>query len=109
MAKNTLSVMEQKLSQYVSRLYYTLKSLGDTEKVVSWKTEDLQLKNVLLLPLPITFFPSIRCYQNSNFCLISKATRLNKKNTTFPPSNIITYFYIYELEKWLRELNFDFN
>ena len=86
-----------------------MKSLGDTEKVVLWKSKGLQLKNVLLLPLLIAFFPSIRCCQISNFCLTFKARRLNQKNTTFTPSNIIIYFYIYELDKWSRELNSDFN
>ena len=69
----------------------------------------MQLKNVLLLPLLITFFPSIRCYQNSNFCLIFKARHLNKKNITFTPFNVIIYFYIHELVKCSEELNSDFN
>ena len=38
-----------------------------------------------------------------------KARRLNQRNTTFTPSNIIIYFIIYELDTWSRELNSDFN
>ena len=38
-----------------------------------------------------------------------KARRLNQRNTTFTPLNIIIYFIIYELDTWSRELNSDFN
>ena len=69
---------------------------------------------MLHLPLLIhyslrTTFPSTRCYQTSIFYLIFKGRRLNQRNTTFTPLNVIIYFIIYELNTWSRELNSDVN
>ena len=54
-------------------LNYTLKRLGDTEKVVSWKSKDLSTEKVTT---PTTTYnslsPSVKWYKNSNFCLIFK-------------------------------------
>ena len=47
--------------------------------------------------------------ETSNFYLIFKGRRLNQRNTTFTPLNVITYFIIYELDTWSRELNSDVN
>ena len=53
-------------------LYYTLKRLGDTEKVVSWKSKGLSTEK---LTTPTTtndsLSPSVKWYRNSSFCLIS--------------------------------------
>ena len=37
-------------------LYYTLKRLANTDKIVSWKSEVCQPENLLLLLLPIIVF-----------------------------------------------------
>ena len=37
-------------------LYYTLKRLGDTEKILSWKSKGLPDEKLLLLPLLIIIF-----------------------------------------------------
>ena len=44
-----------KLCLIFQPLYYNLKSLGDTEKVMSWKSKDFLTKNLLPLPLLIVF------------------------------------------------------
>ena len=53
--------------------YYSLKRLGDTEKVVSWKCKGLSTEK---LTAPNTndnsLSPSIKCYKKSNFCPIFK-------------------------------------
>ena len=73
-------------------IYYTLKRLGDTEQVVSSKSKDLSGKK---LTTPTTkdkrVSPSIKWYENSNFCLIFKGSCLKKISTTFTPPNIITF------------------
>ena len=114
MVKNTLSVMEQNFRQYVNRFIILWKDYVILKKLYRWNLKVCQLKNVLLLPLLIhyslrTTFPSIRCYQTSNFYLIFKGKRLNQRNTTFTPLNVIIYFTIYELNTWSRELYSDVN
>ena len=47
--------------------------------------------------------------ETSNFYLIFQGRRLNQRNTTFIPLNVIIYFTIYELATWSRELNSDVN
>ena len=47
-----------KLYLILQPLYYTLKRLGNTEKVVSWKPKSLSTKNLLLLPV-IGFLPQL--------------------------------------------------
>ena len=47
-------------------LYYTLKTLGDTEKIVSWKSKALSAENSNSLS------PSSKWYENSNFRLVFK-------------------------------------
>ena len=54
-------------------LYYSLKRLGDTEKVVSWKSKDLPAKKRTTAITTDDFLsPSIKWYENSNFCLVFK-------------------------------------
>ena len=68
-----------------------------------------QPKNLLLvLLLMIVFFPSIKCYEDSNFCLSFKGSCLKQKNSTFTPPNRMTFFIVYKLDTWSRHLNFDF-
>ena len=61
-------------------LYYTLKRLGDTENVVSWKSKSLSAKK-LTSPTPTDniLSPSIKWYENSNFYLIFKGSCLKQK------------------------------
>ena len=69
------------LSLILQPLYYILKKLGDTKKVVSWKPKCLSAKK---LATPTTadnsLSPSIKWYKNSNFCLIFKGSCLKQKN-----------------------------
>ena len=54
-------------------LYYSLKRLGDTEKVVSWKSKDLPAKKRTTAITTDDFLsPSIKWYKNLNFCLVFK-------------------------------------
>ena len=84
-------------------LYYTLKRLGDTEKVVSWKSKGLSTEK---LTTPITTDNSL---SPSIFCLSFKGSCLKQKNATFTPPNIIIFFIVYKLNAWSRDLNSDFN
>ena len=68
----------------LQRLYYNLKILGDTkglsaEKPTTPTTADNSLS------------PSIKWYENSNFCLIIKGSFLKHKNVIFTPAIIITF------------------
>ena len=56
-------------------LYYTLRKLGDTEKVASWKSRGLSAEK-LTTPTTIddSFSPSIKWYRNSYFCLVFKGS-----------------------------------
>ena len=69
-----------KLYLILQRLYHTLKILGDSEKVVSWKSKGLPTEKITI---PTTtdnsLSPSIKWYENSNFCLIFKVSYLKKK------------------------------
>ena len=60
-------------------LYYTLKRLGDTEKIVSCKPKGSSAKN-----LPTTtdnsLAPSIKWYGNSYFCLVFRGCSLKQNN-----------------------------
>ena len=101
--------MEHNFIQYFSRLYHTFKRLGDTEKVVSWKSKGLSAKN---LNTPATtgnsLPPSIKWYENSNICLTFKESCLKQKRCAFTPQNICKYKYIYKLNTWSLDLNSDF-
>ena len=61
-------------------LYYTLKRLGDTTKVVSWKSKRLSTKKCTT---PTTTDNSLslsfKWYENSNFCLIFKGSCVKQK------------------------------
>ena len=91
-------------------LYYTLKRLGNTEKVLLWKSKGLSDKK---LATPTTtdnsLSPSINWYDNSKFCLIFKGSCLKQKNATFTPTNRINFFIVYELNTWSRDLNSHFS
>ena len=54
-------------------LYCSLKRLDDAEKVVSWKSKDFSAKKRTTAITTDDFLsPSIKCYENSNFCLVFK-------------------------------------
>ena len=52
--------------------------------------------------------PSMKWYENSNFCLISKGSCLKRKNATFTSLNIINFCIFYELDTWSQDLNSDY-
>ena len=59
-------------------LYCTLKRLGDTEKIVSWKSRSLPTKKLTTPTTMDNILSSLmKWYKNLNFCLIFKgATKL---------------------------------
>ena len=62
-------------------LYYTSKSLGDTEKIVSWKSKGLSVEKFTTpTSTDNSLFQSIKWYGNSKFCLVLKGRCL--KQTT---------------------------
>ena len=90
-------------------LCYTLKSLSDTEKVVSWAAKCLPAEKLTAFTTSVnSISPLIKWYKNSNVCFIFKWSCLKPTNFTFTPTNIINIFIIYELDIWLRDLTSDF-
>ena len=89
--------------------YYTLKRLGDTEKVVPSKSKGLSAEK---RTTPTTnddiLSPSVKWYRDSNFCLTFKGSYLKQKNATFTPPNKIIYFIFYEFNTWSWDLNSNF-
>ena len=73
-------------------LYYTLKRLGDTEQVVSWKSEGLSSEKLTTPTInDNSLSPSIKWNKNSNFCLIFKLSCLKHKSAACTPSDIIIF------------------
>ena len=74
-------------------LYYTLKRLADTEKLVSKKSKGLLTEK---LTIPTTSgnstSPSINWYRDS------KVSCLKQKNTTYTPPNKKDFFFFYKLD-----------
>ena len=93
---------EVQLYLMLQPLYYIWKRLGDTEKIVSWKSKSLWIEK-FTTPTTIddSFSASIKWYGDSNFCLIFKKSHLKQRNRTFTPPNRITFFILI--------LNSDFN
>ena len=61
--------MEHNFYLIIQPLYYTLKRLSDTEKVVSWKSKGLLTeKRTTPSTTDNSLSPSIKWYKNSNFC-----------------------------------------
>ena len=79
-------------------LDYTLKRLDDNQNVVSWKSKSLLTEN---LTTPITtdnsLSPSIRRYENSNFCLSLKRSGLKQKMQLLH-LQIEFFFIVYKLD-----------
>ena len=80
-------------------LYYTLKRLGDTEKMLSWKGKGLSSEE---LTSPTTTYnclsTSIKWFGNSNFCLVFKGRCLKQNNATYTTPKKITFFIVYGLD-----------
>ena len=49
--------------------------------------------------------PSSKWYGNSYFCLLFKGSWIKQKNATYTPPNRISFFTVYELDTWSRDLN----
>ena len=71
-----------KFSYWSKLLYYTLKIIGNTEKVVSWKSKGASdEKHATPTTSDNSVFPSINWYKNLTLCLIFKASCLKQKKT----------------------------
>ena len=82
-------------------LYDTLKRLGDTEKVVSWKPKGFSAEKLTATPTTTdnSLSPSNKWYGDSNFCLLVKGSCFKqKKITTYATPNRINFYIVYELE-----------
>ena len=66
------------------------------------------MKNLLLLLLIIVFLQQLNGMRIQNFVQYLKEAVEDKKNATYTPRNRINFFIVYELDPWLRDLNFDF-
>ena len=61
-------------------LYYTLKRLGNTEKILSWKSKGLSAeKRTTPTTTDNSLSSSIKWYTNSNFYLVFKRSSLKQK------------------------------
>ena len=87
-------------------IYYTLKRIGNAEKVPSCKSKGLWAKN-LTAPTSCDniLSPSIKWYGDSNFCSVFKESCLKQKKATFSPPNRINIFTVYQLDTWSQDLN----
>ena len=92
--------------------YYTLKKLGYTEKTVSWKPKCLSPKKLTTPTTSDSVSLSIKCYRNSNFCLVFKESCLKQQQQQQKKTQLIllqiNYFIISELDTWSQDLNSDF-
>ena len=55
-----------------------------------------------------SLFPAIKQHSNSNFSLAFNGSCLKQKSGTYTPPNKISFFIVYELGTWPRDLNSDF-
>ena len=79
-----------------------MKRQGDTEKVVSWKSEGLTARKLTnATTTDNSLSPAIKWYKNSNFCLIYKGSCLKQNNLP----NIIISFTAYELDTGSRDFS----
>ena len=73
-------------------LYYTLRRLDNTEKIVSWKFKNFSAEKLIT---PTTtdknLSPSIKSNRNSNFCLVFKGSCLKQKIEIYTPPNRIIF------------------
>ena len=82
-------------------LYYTLKRLDDTEKIVSWKSKDLSAETLIYV-----FLHQLNGMEIQMF--VCYLIPLKQKSATFTLPNRITFFIIYELGTWSQDLNSNF-
>ena len=76
-------------------LYYGLKRLSDTEKIVSWTSKGFSAKKLATPTITDnSFYLPIKWYGNSNFCLVFKGSCLKQKNTTYTPPNRIYFLFM---------------
>ena len=73
-------------------LYYNLKRLGNTKKVVSGKCKRLSIKKMTNRTATDNIVSSsIKWYGHSNFRLVFRGSCLKQRNATFTPPNAITF------------------
>ena len=89
-------------------LYYTLKTLDNTEKIASWKSKGLSAQKFTSPITTIIVFPHQLNGIDSNFCLFFKGSCLKQKSASYTPLNRINLFTVYELDTQSRDLNSDF-
>ena len=91
-------------------LYYTFKTLSNSEKVTSWKSKGWSAEKLTTsTTIDNILSPTIKLHDDSKFCLVFKRSCLKQKNAIFyTPSNRINFFIAYELDAWSRNLNSDF-
>ena len=65
--KVTLTIMEHKLYLIFQPLYYTLKRLADTEKVVSWKSKGLSIEKLTISTSTVTMIKEADSNKKCNF------------------------------------------
>ena len=97
MVKLTLIMIEQNFTEYFNPFI----RLGNTEKIVSWKSKDLLIdKLTTSTTTDNSLSPSIIWYRNSIL--------FNQESAIYTPLSRIYFFIIYELNSWPWDLDSDF-
>ena len=83
-------------------LYYTLRRLHITIKVRPWESKGLSSEKIVTLDNNLS---NLKCYRNSNFCLVFKESCLKQDRANFTSRNVINIYIVYELDTCSRDLN----
>ena len=79
-------------------LYYILKRLSDTEKIVSWISKGLSAEKLTTSTnAGNSFSPSIKWYSNSHFCLVFNGSCLKRAQLILLLLENF-FFIVYELD-----------
>ena len=91
MSQNYFNNDQTQLYLILQPLHYNLKTVGDTEKVASWKSKGFLIKKLFTpTTTDISLSSSIKWCENSNFYVIFRGSCLKQNKATFtPPTRII--------------------
>ena len=109
MSQSYFNNYQTQLYLILQTLYHNLKRVGDTQKVISWKSKGLLIKKIFTpTTTDISLSPSIKWCENSNFYVIFRGSCLKQKKSNFYSSSNNNFFIVYDLDTCSQDLNFDF-
>ena len=78
------------------QLYFTLRTLNNSEKVQSWKSKGfLTEKLTTSLTTDNSLSPAIKWHKDLKFCVVFKGSCLKQKNVTYTALNRIFFFLFF--------------